>query len=191
MTESGEVTRLLQQWSDGDAAALDVLTPLVYNELRKIAGQVFAREFGAHTLQPTALVHEVYAKLIGVHSDWQSRAHFYALAARMMRRLLVNHAHGRKAAKRGGDALKLTFDDARAVAADREEDVLELDEALAALHECDPRKADVLELHYFGGLTHAELAAALGISESTAVRDLRVGRVWLQKFMIEARDGRA
>lgn len=187
MTDAGEVTRLLQQWSDGDATALDSLTPLVYNELRKIAGQVFSREFGSHTLQPTALVHEVYAKLVGVNSDWESRAHFYALAARMMRRLLVNHAHGRKAAKRGGDALKLTFDDSRAAAADREEDVLELDEALAALHECDPRKAGVLELHYFGGLTHAELAAALGISESTAVRDLRVGRVWLQKFINDAR----
>jgi RNA polymerase sigma factor (TIGR02999 family) len=187
MTEAGEVTRLLKQWSDGDATALDSLTPLVYNELRKIAGQVFSREFGPHTLQPTALVHEVYAKLIGINSDWDSRAHFYALAARMMRRLLVNHAHGRKAAKRGGNVLKVTFDESRAADDDSEEDVLELDAALAALHECDPRKADVLELHYFGGLTHSELAATLGISESTAVRDLRVGRVWLHKFINDAR----
>jgi len=187
MTEAGEVTHLLRQWSDGDATALDALTPLVYNELRKIAGKVFAREFGSHTLQPTALVHEVYVKLIGVNNDWESRAHFYALAARMMRRLLVNHAHGRKAAKRGGDALRITFDESRAAGDAGEEDVLDLDEALAALHEYDPRKADVLELHYFGGLTHSELAAALGISESTAVRDLRVGRAWLHKFINDAR----
>ena len=148
--DSGEITRLLREWSDGDASALESLTPLVYGELQQIARRLFGRESPGHTLQPTALVHEAYEKLIGVDTDWQDRTHFYALAARMMRRLLVNHANARNAAKRGGDALRVTLDES-AVGSSADEDLLDLDEALSRLAGFDERMARILELHYFGG----------------------------------------
>ncbi|WP_405235042.1 ECF-type sigma factor [Lentisalinibacter orientalis] len=182
--DAGEITQLLRDWADGDAAALESLTPLVYGELRRIAQRLFGSESPGHTLQPTALVHEAYEKLIGVDTDWQDRTHFYALAARMMRRLLVNHANARKAAKRGGDALRVTLDES-AVGSDADEDLLDLDEALSRLAGFDERMARILELHYFGGLTHEQAARVVGVSEPTSRRDLRLARAWLRKYMSE------
>ncbi len=185
--EAGEITRLLRDWADGDAAALESLTPLVYGELRRIAQRLFGSESPGHTLQPTALVHEAYEKLIGVDTDWQDRTHFYALAARMMRRLLVNHANARKAAKRGGDALRVTLDES-AMGSNADEDLLDLDEALSKLAGFDERMARILELHYFGGLTHEQAARVVGVSEPTSRRDLRLARAWLRKYMSEKRN---
>jgi len=185
--DAGEITRLLREWSEGDAAALESLTPLVYGELRRIAQRLFGSESPGHTLQPTALVHEAYEKLIGVDTDWQDRTHFYALAARMMRRLLVNHANARKAAKRGGDALRVTLDES-AVGGNAEENLLDLDYALSKLAGFDERMARILELHYFGGLTHEQAARVVGVSEPTSRRDLRLARAWLRKYMSEKKN---
>ncbi|MEM9688305.1 MAG: ECF-type sigma factor [Pseudomonadota bacterium] len=191
MSNAADVTQLLNRWVDGDEAALERVTPLVYGELRRIARGVFARERNGHTLQPTALVHEAYAKLIHVDATWQDRAHFYALAARMMRRLLVNHAKALKAEKRGGDSLKVTLDE-DAVGRDAiNEDILALDAALAELATFDSRKAEVLEAHYFGGLTQLETAAVLDISESTVRREERVAKAWLRKRLSEGSEGAA
>ena len=184
MTESAGVTQLLNRWVEGDDAALERVTPMVYDELRRIARGVFSRERNGHTLQPTALVHEAYAKLIDVEATWQDRAHFYALAARMMRRLLVNHAKARNADKRGG-ALRVTLYEEAVGAGTMDEDVLALDEALAELATFDERKAKVLEAHYFGGLTQTETAVVMGISESTVRREERVAKAWLRKKLSE------
>ena len=187
MRPEASITQLLNRWVDGDAQALNDVTPLVYEELKRIARGVFARERQGHTLQPTALVHEAYAKLIGVDATWQNRAHFYALAARMMRRLLVNHANARNAGKRGGSALRMTLQEEQIAGRSPNEDVLALDAALKELAALDARKARVLEAHYFGGLTQPETATALGISESTVGRELRVAKAWLRKALDEDR----
>lgn len=183
--DSSDVTQLLNRWVQGDDQALQRVTPMVYDELRRIAGNVFSRENRGHTLQPTALVHEAYTKLIDVETTWQNRAHFFALAARMMRRLLVNHAQARNAAKRGGDALHITLqEDAHAEQA-VDQDVLALDAALAELATFDERKAKILEAHYFGGLTQPETGAVLKLSESTVRRELRVAKAWLRKRLAD------
>ncbi len=184
METPGDVTQLLNRWVEGDAAALDQVTPLVYAQLRQIARQVFQRERESHTLQPTALVHEAFVRLIGVKVEWQNRAHFFAIAARMMRRLLVNEAHARLAEKRGGRQLRVTLDD-RVAQTTAQEDVLELDAALSRLAALDARKSEVVELHYFGGLTHTEIATVMPISESTVRRELRVARLWLRRMLSE------
>jgi len=183
MSEPGEITQLLNDWVGGDDVALSLVTPLIYDELKKIARQVFSHESPGHTLQPTALVHEAYVKLIGIDGEWQNRAHFYALAARLMRRLLVNHANARSAKKRGGDVLKVTLHDDVVGDTSGDEGVLELNMALEELADIDERKAATLELHYFGGLTHDQIATALSISESTVRRELRAGKAWLRKLM--------
>jgi len=183
MEQSSDITQLLNRWVDGDEAALSSVTPLVYDELKKMARRIFSRESPSHTLQPTALVHEAYEKLIGVDAEWQNRAHFYALAARMMRRLLVNHANSRRAQKRGGDALQVTLHEELHAGKSPDEDVLELDMALAELGANDERKSSILELHYFGGLTHEQIAVAMDISESTVRRELRVAKIWLRKSL--------
>jgi RNA polymerase sigma factor (TIGR02999 family) len=185
MAESTEITQLLNQWAKGDDRALASVTPLVYDELKRIAGRVFSRERPSHTLQPTALVHEAYEKLVGVEGEWQDRAHFFALAARMMRRLLVNHANSRSAQKRGGEAVLVTLNESLVASHAPEEDVLELDAALAKLAQRDERKAQVLELHYFGGLNQPQIGHVLEVSESTVRRELRVAKVWLRKMMRE------
>ena len=186
MNDTSGVTQLLNRWIDGDEAALEQVTPMVYDELRRIARGVFARERSGHTLQPTALVHEAYSKLIDVDATWQDRAHFYALAARLMRRLLVNHARARNAGKRGGNALRVTLHEEAVGANSIDEDVLALDAALAELAAFDARKAKVLEAHYFGGLTQPETAAVLDISESTVRRELRIAKAWLRKRLSES-----
>ncbi|MEM6512842.1 MAG: ECF-type sigma factor, partial [Pseudomonadota bacterium] len=153
MSDSESITQLLNRWGSGDKAAELKLTPIVYAELQRMAKRLFLGERPGHTLQPTALVHEAFVKLVDVDVTWQDRAHFFSLAARMMRRLLVNHANARNAAKRGGDAIKVTFADAVVVDGDADADLLDLEEALQALSELDARKAELIELQYFGGLS--------------------------------------
>ena len=174
------ITQLLQSWRSGNDNALQQLTPLVYGQLRALATRIFRHEVAGHTLQPTALVNELFQRLIGTDIDWHDRNHFYALSARMMRRILVNHAASKKAAKRGGDALRVTFhegsvgtDDAHAA------DILAMDDALEELTRFDARKAEILEMHYFGGLTYAEIADVMQLAESTVHQDLRTAKAWL------------
>ena len=183
MSTGEDITQLLNRWSDGEENARDAVTPMIYDELKRIAENVFRRERSRQTLQPTALVHEAYEKLVGVDVEWENRAHFFALAARMMRRLLVNHANSRAAQKRGGDALRVTLTEAMLAADEAEDDVLALDEALTQLAAMDERKANVLELHYFGGLTQPEIGRVLDASESTIRREFKLARIWLKKLL--------
>lgn len=184
MSESKDLTRLLNDWVQGDQAAFDQAAPLLYQELHRIATQIFARERGQHTLQATALVHEAYVRLIGMDVELSNRDHFFALAARLMRRLLINHAKARKASKRGGGALCITLREDQ-LAADAGTDLLVLDAALSRLSEHDPRKAEILELNYFGGLTQPAIGRLLNISESTVRREQRTATLWLRKFMTD------
>lgn len=185
MTSSPDLTGLLNNWGNGDAAAGEALTPLIYDELHKRAARLFRGESPSHTLQPTALVHEAYAKLIDVEVEWKDRAHFYALAARMMRRLLVNHANARLAAKRGGEAVRVTLIDDKMPGADTDSDLLDLAEALKKLAAHDARKAEFVEMKYFGGMTTEEIAAVTGLSVATIGRDLRFARAWLKDQLSE------
>lgn len=175
------ITALLRDWRNGDGRALEALTPLVYDELRRIAAGYLRRERSGHTLQSTALVHEAYVRLVDADVGWQDRAHFFALAARTMRRILVDHAAARRAAKRGGDAVRVTLDVELVPQAEAEAstDLLALDAALKKLEALDPRHARIVELHFFGGLTYGEMSEALGISTSTLDRDLRLAKAWL------------
>ncbi len=183
MGDKGEITRLLNQWSNGDKQAGESLAPMVYDELQKIARRLFRDEKKSHTLQPTALVHEAYVRLIDVDLTWQDRAHFFSLVARMMRRLLVNHANARKAAKRGGDALRVTFNEPGVPDGTPDADLIDLEEALQGLAKLDPRKAELIELQYFGGLSFREMEEVTGLSSSTLDRDLRMARAWLKDYL--------
>jgi RNA polymerase sigma factor (TIGR02999 family) len=177
--EPGEVTQLLKAWCGGDARALQELVPLVESELRRLARRYLGREAGGNTLQPTALVNEAYLRLIdwkGV--EWQNRAHFYAVAAKIMRRVLVNHALARGRQKRGGSALAVSLTEAGAKT-DRAADVVALDEALQMLATLDDRKSQVVELRFFGGLSAEETAQVLGISPRTVHREWDLARSWL------------
>jgi RNA polymerase sigma factor (TIGR02999 family) len=183
MVERSETpTELLLAWGRGDAAALDRLIPLVHDELRRLAGHYMRRERPDHTLQPTALVNEVYLRLIEVNQiRWQNRAHFFAMSARLMRRILIDAARAQRSEKRGGDVVPVPLDDALTVSADRTEYLLALDDALNALESRYPRKARVVELRYFGGLTTEEAAESLGISPDSVKRDWRFAKLWLLK----------
>lgn len=174
------VTDLLLAWRGGDEAARDRLVPLIYDDLHRLARAQLARERRGHTLQPTALVHEAYLRLVD-HGrlDWQGRTHFLAIAATTMRRLLVSHARGRRAAKRGHGGIAVTLCDDHAVDEGRNVDLLALDEALTSLESIDPRQSRIVELRYFGGLTIEETAAALGISAATVKLDWSLARAWL------------
>ena len=183
MPDEAEVTQLLQAWRRGDALAFEKLTPMVYHELHRLAQSAFRREQPGHTLQPTALVHEAFLRLVGADVDWQNRAHFFALAARQMRHILVNHAHARRSAKRGGNSIAVSLDDAGEVAATEATEVTDIDEALTRLAEFDERKSRILELHYFGGLTYEEMAEAVGLSTSTLHTELRLAKVWLRQAL--------
>jgi RNA polymerase sigma factor (TIGR02999 family) len=180
MVSDPEITQLLRAWGEGDDAALEELTPLIYDELHKLAMRVFSGERANHTLQPTALVNEAYENLVKIEVAWQDRAHFFALSARMMRRMLVNHAAARNAQKRGGGALSVTLNDAVHGGSAGDPQIEDLDEALNELAELDPRKADLIELQYFAGLTFAEMEVATGMSSSTLDRHLRTARAWLK-----------
>jgi RNA polymerase sigma factor (TIGR02999 family) len=177
-----EVTRLLVAWGNGDQAALDELLPLVYQELHRLAARHLRRERGHHTLQTTALVHEAYLRLIDQKAaQWQNRAHFFAIAAQMMRRVLVDHARSRQYQKRGGGARRVSFDEALEVSDERAAEVVALDEALTALAEFDERKSRLVELRFFGGLSIEETAEVLGVSPGTVMRDWTLAKTWLQR----------
>lgn len=179
-TDPNDLTRLLGAWRAGDASALDQLVPLVYRELHRLARSAMRGERPGHTLQTTALVHEAFIGLSDAKVDWVDRAHFYAIAARQMRRILVNHGEAYRAAKRGGGAAHLPLDEALEVAGGDRAEIGELDDALQRLEVIDARKAQTLELHYFGGLTYDEIGAVLGVSASTVDTELRFGKAWLR-----------
>jgi RNA polymerase sigma factor (TIGR02999 family) len=174
------VTALLVRAGQGDSDAADQLMTELYPELKRMAARIFRSERTNHTLQPTALVHEAYLRTFGADPiDWRDRAHFFALMARQIRRILVDHGRATRAGKRGSGAVKLTLDDAEEPSVNRDDDCFALDEALNALAVEDPRSARVVELRYFGGLTEAEVAEVLGISMPTVTRDWRFARSWL------------
>lgn len=175
-----DITGLLAAWSDGDRQAFDNLAPLLYDELRHLAERCMRNEQAGHTLQATALVHEAYERLIGVDLPWRNRAHFMGVAAQVMRRILVDHARARNAAKRGVDFSMVSLDDAVVVAPSGDELVLGLDEALAKLHRFDDLKSRILEMRFFGGLTYEQAAEALDISTATLDRELRLAKAWLR-----------
>jgi RNA polymerase sigma factor (TIGR02999 family) len=177
-----EVTQILREWSDGDADAPARLMPLVYNELRRQARNYLARERGSHTLQPTALVHEAYLRLVDqTRISWQNRAHFFGMAANMMRRILVDHARAHASEKRGGAAVRLSLEDVQIPLEQRASDLVSLDEALEKLVKFDERKAKIVEMRFFGGLTDEEIAEVLGISTRTVLRDWKTARLWLYR----------
>jgi RNA polymerase sigma factor (TIGR02999 family) len=176
----GTITKLLQTWSDGDQDAAVRVLPLVYDELRHIASRQLRQERGSHTLQATAVVHEAYLRLRGQAGfEWPSRAHFFAFAAHLIRRILVDHARHRNRAKRGGGMEKVTLAEAADLALERAPDLVALDEALTNLESLDPRKAAVVELRFFAGLTLDETAEQLGVSSETVGREWRRARAWL------------
>jgi RNA polymerase sigma factor (TIGR02999 family) len=182
---TGDVTLLLKSWRLGDRTALDRLVPLVYDELHRIAHRYMRRERVDRTLQTTALVHEVYLRLVDVKGiEWQDRAHFFAISARLMRQILVDIARSRKYKKRGGNSKKVSLDKALFIPVNH--NLLEIDQALSALSELDPRKAKVVELRFYGGLSMDDVAEVLGISAETAKRDWRLAKVWL---LCELKDG--
>jgi RNA polymerase sigma factor (TIGR02999 family) len=176
---SSEVTQLLLAYNNGDERALDRLLPLVYDELRKLADRYLYKERQDHTLQATALVHEAYLRLVDQHVSWQNRAHFFGVAAQMMRRILVDHARHNLAAKRGSGGIKLSLDESIDLSDERAADLVALDEALAALDQLDPKKRQMVELRYFGGLSVEETAKILGISVATYVREWRKAKAFL------------
>lgn len=181
-TSSQEVTQLLIAWSEGDQAALEKLIPLVYQELRRLAKLYLKRERPGHSLQTTALVHEAYLRLIdSSRVRWQNRAHFFAVSAQLMRRILVDFARSRRYLKRGGDAQHVSLGEALDIAEARGAAFIALDDALLALARIDERKSQVVELRYFGGLSVEETAEALKVSTETVKRDWRLARTWLRR----------
>jgi RNA polymerase sigma factor (TIGR02999 family) len=177
-----DVTQLLVAWNEGNQDALERLLPAVYDELRKLARSYLRRERPDHTLQATALVHEAYLRLIDQNQvTWQNRAHFFGIAAQMMRRILVNHAEARRADKRGGGAQKLSLDEAIDLAEERAVDLIALDDAMKALAEFDPQQARIVELRYFGGLSIEETAEVVGVSPATVKREWSTAKMWLHR----------
>jgi RNA polymerase sigma factor (TIGR02999 family) len=175
---------LLLNWRRGDQAAAEKLLETIYDQLRRMAQRHMRDERRGHTLQPTALVHELYLKLFqGEPVDWQNRAHFFAVAAQQLRRIVVNHARDRQAQKRGGKRLKVSLSEVNGLAQPQDQDLLELDEALSRLEEVDARAARVIELRFFAGLTEVEAAEALDISLATLKRDWAFGRAWLLRHL--------
>lgn len=177
-----DVTQLLIQWSRGDSAALEALVPLVYDELRRLAQLYLSREKPGHTLSSTALVHEAYLRLVRqTDVTWQNRAHFFAVAARMMRRILVDHARKHAYAKRGGGAMTISLDETVASAPERELDLVALDDALETLAKLDERQSRMVELRFFGGLSIEETSEVLGVSAPTVKREWASARAWLYR----------
>lgn len=182
MSQTHEITRMLREWSDGHEAALEELMPLVYTALHTQAAGFMRRERGDHTLQTTELIHETYLKLVDQHKvDWKNRAQFFAIAASLMRRILVDHARARNRGKRGGDALKITLDETILADKDKNIELMALDEALIRLEEFDERKARIVELRYFSGLTLEETAVVMKISRSTVADDWALAKAWLHR----------
>jgi len=180
MTSPGFITQRLIAWNNGDAEALEQLMQVVYKELRRLANHYLRSERSDHTLQPTALVHEAYLRLSGQKQvRWQNRAHFFGVAAQMMRRVLVDHARACHRAKRGGAVQKLSFEETRYLQRNQDSQVIALDEALTRLKKIDSRKSDVVELRHFGGLSVDETAEVLGVSPHTVMRDWNMAKAWL------------
>lgn len=175
--------QIIQIAPDDRELAPDRLVPLIYDELKRLAERAMRGERADHTLQPTALVHEAFVRLVDADVDWNDRLHFLATAATVMRRVLVDHARAKARLKRGGDAVKVTLEEALTIGSEPSEPILALDEAMGRLAEADERKSRAVELHYFGGLTHPEVAAALEVSPATVDRDLRMARAWLHREM--------
>lgn len=182
MSDTHEVTLLLGKWAKGSQQALDDLTPLVYRELRQLAASYLRKERLGHTLQPTALVHEAYVRLVDqTNPTWQSRSHFFGVAARLMRQILVDHARRKQAGKRAG--IKVPLDEAVSFQQERSRELIALDSGLTALEKIDPRKCKAVELRYFGGLSMDEIAQSLDVSTITVRRDLRMAEAWLHQEM--------
>jgi RNA polymerase sigma-70 factor, ECF subfamily len=187
-----EITQLLIEWNNGSQDALDQLYPLVYEELRRLAHRYMSRERPGHTLQTTAVVHEAYLRLIDQkHVQWQNRAHFFAIAAQMMRRILITHAQSRAYAKRSGGAFKVSLDEAAILSQERTGELLALDEALKSLTVLDPRRSQVVELRFFGGLSNEEIAEVLKISPNTVTRDWNVAKAWLYRELSKEQEDEA
>jgi RNA polymerase sigma-70 factor (ECF subfamily) len=180
MASPQDVSRLLREWANGEQSALEALTPLVYAELRRLATSYLRSEEPGQTLQPTALVHEAFIRLID-HSapDCQNRSQFYGMAAHMMRQILIDHARNRKAVKRGGHAVRLSLDENLVASHERDVDLVALDDALELMAAIDPRKSQVVEMRFFGGLSVEETAEALKVSEKTVRRDWQFAKAWL------------
>jgi RNA polymerase sigma factor (TIGR02999 family) len=175
-----EITELLAEWRDGNQSALDELYPLVYNELHRLARRYMSRERKGHTLQTTAHINEAYVRLVDQKNvQWANRSHFFAISAQIMRRILIDHARRHAYAKRGGGAQQVSLEEAAAVTPDQGRELLQLDEALKSLAEMDPRRSQVVELRYFGGLNNEEIAGVLQVSENTVTRDWIMARAWL------------
>lgn len=186
MTDSHLLTGLLTRWAAGDRAALDELTPAVYDELRRLARGQLRGERAGHTLDPTALVHEAFLRLGDYDRiSWQDRAHFFSIASMTMRRVLVDYARRRRAAKRGGSAVAVTLAESRTPGDSVDVDLIALDEALSQLGQQDPRQCRVVEMRYFGGLTHEEIAEMLDVSLATVNRDWRVAKLWLRRALTD------
>ena len=180
--KQSNVTQILRDWNEGDADAPARLMPLVYEELRRRAADCLRRERRDHTLQPTALVHEAYVKLVGQdRAQWKNRAHFCSVAAQLMRRILVKYAEARNAAKRGGQMPKIYLDETRELAQERAPDLLALDDALKSLAVSHPRESEIVELKFFGGLNAKEIAEILNVSTKTVLRDWQFAKAWLSR----------
>jgi RNA polymerase sigma factor (TIGR02999 family) len=183
-SSTAQVTQLLVAWAAGDQSAFDALAPLVYDELRRVARRYMGGESPGHTLQATALVNEVYLKLVDIDNvQWQNRAHFFAIAAGMMRRILITHAQSHAYAKRGGATLNVSLDEAAILSPERASELIALEEALTSLTAIDPRRSRVVELRFFGGLSNEEIAEVLKISPNTVTRDWNVSKAWLYREM--------
>ena len=179
-THQHQITQLLAEWSDGNQSALDELYPLVYEELHRLARRYMSRERKGHTLQTTALINEAYVRLVDQRNvHWANRSHFFAISAQIMRRILIDHARRHAYAKRGGGAQQVSLEEAAVVARDQSVELMRLDEALKSLAEMDPRRSQVVELRYFGGLNNEEIAGVLKVSENTVTRDWNMARAWL------------
>jgi RNA polymerase sigma factor (TIGR02999 family) len=175
-----QVTVLLRAWSGGDSAAFDKLAPVIYSELRRLARQYMARERSGHTLQPTALVHEVYLHLAGLRElEWKNRVHFFAITAQIMRRVLVDFARAREARKRGGSQRPISLDECLNIGKHHDASLIALDDALTALSSANPRRCQVVEMKFFAGLSALEIAESLKVSEETVLRDWKLAKLWL------------
>jgi RNA polymerase sigma factor (TIGR02999 family) len=189
VSSPNEVTQLLVAWSEGDQSALERLVPLVYEELHRLARRYMRRERAGHTLQTTALVNEAYLRLVDLKTvRWQNRAHFFAVSAQVMRRILVDFARSRRYQKRGGGALQVSFERALNIGDQRDTDLVALDDALGALAEIDPRKSKVVELRFFGGLSVEDTAHVLKVSPDTVMRDWKMAKVWLLRELCSGKN---
>jgi len=181
-----QITELLAEWREGNQSALDELYPLVYDELHRLARRYMSKERKDHTLQTTALINEAYVRMVDQKNvNWANRSHFFAISAQIMRRILIDHARRHAYAKRGGGAQQVSLEEVAALVPEQGRELMRLDEALKSLAERDPRRSQVVELRYFGGLNNEEIAGVLHVSENTVTRDWNMARAWLYQQLIE------